>query len=121
MRTEMFRRNVHLPSPSEFIARFPQYSGVQDAERNLFDLVVTPQNVQRAIVLTDILGLPAVTAVAKEVADQYQAQENWGFRKQLTGAILCYLMELNGYRKADKKRAVPREGWSRGEVYELVS
>lgn len=117
MRTETIRFDVQLPSPSDFVQRFPHYTAVQGPERGLFDLIVTPQNFVRAATVTDLLGLPAVSGVADEVASSYRNRGDWGFVKQLAGAIICRLMEANGYDKSGSKRAVSRSGWSRGEVY----
>ena len=121
MRTETIRRDVELLSPTDFVRRFPHYTAVQGVERHLFDLIMTPQTFVRAAAITDVLGVPAVAAVADEVAAAFRSRKDWGFVKQLSGAIVCSLMEKNGYRRSHKKRAVPRPGWSKGEVYERES
>ena len=121
MRTETVRLDVELLSPSDFVQRFPHYTAVQGAERRLFDLIMTSHTFIRASALTDVLGVPAVAAAADEVAAAFGGRKDWGFVKQLSGAIVCSLMEKNGYRRSHKKRSVPRPGWSKGEVYERQS
>jgi hypothetical protein len=117
MRTETKSFDVKLPSPSDFLRKFPHYTAVQVAERPLFDLIMTAQNFVRAAVVTDVFGLPAVAAVADDVANAFQGRKDWDFVKQLSGAIVCALMEENEYDKSGNKRSVSRPGWSKGEVY----
>ena len=117
MRTETIRFDVQLSSPSDFVRRFPHYTAVQSTERRLFDLVMTGQNFVRAAGATDVFSLPAVAAVADEVALAFQGRKDWDFVKQLSGALVCTLMEDNGYVKSGSKRSVSRPGWSKGEVY----
>jgi hypothetical protein len=37
--------------------------------------------------------------------------------KQFIGALMCTLMEHNGFAKSGRKGSVPRPQWNRGEVY----
>lgn len=118
MRTETYRLPVRLPSREDFLAMFPHYTAVLDAERWLFELIVTPENFVRAAAVTDTLTLPAVSAVAADISAA--APRHGGltsFRKQLAGAIVCSLMESNGLMRTGVKRYIPQEGWSRGELY----
>ena len=119
MRVEHFQRVVNLPSVKEFTAKYPHYAAAHSVERHLFDVIVTPENFVRAAAITDIFELPAVSAVADQVAKVCQNHGGLtGFRKQLAGAITCLLMESNQYAKTGRKRAVSRPGWSRGELYQ---
>jgi hypothetical protein len=117
MRTTTLHIDVKLPSPTDFVKRFPHYTAVLSEERPLFDLIVTADNFLRARAVTDVLGLPAVTALADKVYYAYGKRRDWDFVKQLAGAIVCKLMEDNDYEKSGTKRAVSRPGWSKGEVY----
>src|ERR1700722_12485521 len=122
MRTASYRRDVHLPSAEDFLAKYRHYSVVRAGERRLFDLLMTPETLVAATVVTEVLEMPAVTAVADVVTAAYRIRGGLTpFRKQLTGAIICALMEANGYRKTDAKKAISRAGWSRGEVYERAA
>ena len=121
MRTEILRVPVQLPSVTDFVERFPHYTAARYQERWLFDLIVTPENFYSAAAITDALVLPAVSAVARRVS--VTARRHGGlspFRKQVAGAIVCSLMEANGFSKTGVKRYIPEEGWSRGELYRRV-
>jgi len=121
MRTETIRFDVELPSPSDFVRKYPHYTAVQGTERRLFDLIMTSRNFVRAAIVTDVLALPAVSAVADDVASAFQGRKDWDFVKQLSGAIVCALMEENDYVKSGNKRSVSLPGWSKGEVYKKRS
>ena len=121
MRVEPYQKQVKLPSTKDFIARYPHYAVVETGERKLFDAVVTAENFIRAAAVTDSLQLPAVSAVADLVRNTCGVRGKLrGFQKQLAGAIICILMQENGYKKTGQKRSISRAGWSRGELYELV-
>ncbi len=38
---------------------------------------------------------------------------------RLVGAIVCCIVEANGFERTGKKRSIPVDGYSRGEVYTL--
>ena len=68
---------------------------------------------------TVALDLPAVAGISKLVAPVVlqAAESERDFIKQGIGAIVCFIMESNGYRKTDTKRSVPGKLFNRGEVY----
>jgi hypothetical protein len=118
---ELYQKQVRLPSTKDFVGRYPHYSVVETAGRKLFDTIVTAESFVRAAALTDSLGLPAVSAVADVVSNTCGVKGNLqGFQKQVAGAIMCVLMEENGYKKTGQKRSVSRQGWSRGELYRRI-
>ena len=45
------------------------------------------------------------------------AEKNYDFDKQFIGAVVCSLMEANGYEKTGKKRSIPHNAFTKGEVY----
>lgn len=54
------------------------------------------------------------------IADQATALaggQTSGPDKQFLGALMCSLMEHNGFVKTGRKGSVPQQGWNRGEVY----
>ena len=69
-----------------------------------------------ASALTRCLNVPAVAAIADQ-ARELAGGEISGPDKQLLGALVCTLMEHNGFVKTGKKGSVPRQGWNRGEIY----
>ena len=120
MKSETYRKDVRLPSREEFAQDYPQYGPKVRADgSDLFDLVMRPDSFVRAMVVTEALGLPAVSGIANECAAARRGTiADTG--KQLVGALTCALMTRNGFRKKGQKRSIPQRGWSRGEVYERV-
>lgn len=121
MTTQTVSLQVQIPSQDEFARRFPQYGPFAAGEgRFLFDVVMGPTSFLCARVATEELDLPAVAGVAKTVyeATSRQAAVPWsGFLKQYIGALVCTLMEANGFEKTGAKRAIPHEAFTRGELY----
>ena len=78
-----------------------------------------PETLMDASALTRCFQMPAVTAVAEQasaLADGAIADAD----KQLIGALICTLMEHNGFEKTGRKGSVPKPGWNRGEIYVLA-
>ena len=107
---------VNVPSLAEVGTRFPQYRAiVREDGRALYDLLTEPLNVVR-VVLAANAGLAAVTGVA-EIARAPAAELSSGNR--LVGALVACIVEANEFQKTGRKRSIPAQGYSRGEVYEL--
>jgi hypothetical protein len=106
-----------------FAARYRPYSRfVQNEGRFLFDLLISPDSFNRAQVATVDLDLPAVAGVAKISYEAVQAQAvvEWSdYVKQYIGALICTLLEANGFQKTGVKRAIPHHGFTKGEMYRL--
>lgn len=108
---------VNVPSPADVGTRFPQYADIVRGEgRDLYELLMQPVNIVRAL-LSASDGAAAVSGIAA-IARAPAAKLSSGNR--LVGALVCCIAEANGFRKTGRKRAIPAEGYSRGEVYELV-
>lgn len=109
-----------LPEPDDFDARFPQYGPrARSGGSDLFSLVMSPQVAAAGRALSELLGLPAVTAVAA-LASRHRGERISDTDKQFVGALVCSLMEANGLEKTGTKRSIPVDGWTRGEVYRPV-
>jgi hypothetical protein len=121
MKTESFELPVRLLSVDEFAARFPQYGQFARTDGQfLFELLMSPASYDQARVATSHLDLPAVAGVAKICYQAVQAQTvvEWrGFLKQFIGAVVCALMEANGFEKTGTKKAVPHPAFTKGEFY----
>ncbi len=118
MRTANFRIEISLPGLDDFLGMYPHYAAAQQAERFLFDAITTPVNFVRAAAITDVLNLPAISAVADLATSACSAQGGLNnYRKQMAGAIVCCLMLANGYARTGVKHAISRPGWTRGELY----
>lgn len=83
---------------------------------------MTPESFNNARVATLVFGLPAVAGIAEACWQAVQQQNDieWrDFVKQYIGALVCTLMEANGFEKTGEKRAVPHPKFTKGEVYRL--
>jgi hypothetical protein len=121
MNTENFTLAVNLPTLEEFGERFPQYGNYAKNEgRFLFERIVSPECFNSARVSTLDFNLPAVAGIADICyrAVMEQGSLEWcGFIKQFIGAVICKLMEDNGFEKTGIKKSVPHPQFTKGEVY----
>lgn len=109
-------------SLTDFASSYPQYKTLAlGTGRFLFDLLTSPVAHTKAKVATLDLDLPAVAGVAKDVvaACAEHGVELDSFRKQFVGAVVCFSMERNGFKKTNTKRAIPHPAFKKGEFYEL--
>ena len=125
MERRSFTLDVQLPSIDEFADRFPQYGNFAKNEgRFLFEKLVSPECYIRARVATE-LDLPAVAGIAKisyQVVREQSSLEWRGFLKQFIGAVVCSLMEANGFEKTGIKKSVSDPNFTKAEFYrELAS
>lgn len=121
MQVQSFELPVNLPSVDEFAAHYKQYGRFARGDGQfLFTLLVSPASYVRARVATADLNLPAVAGIAEMCyqAVQVQTSVEWsGFVKQFIGAIVCCLMEANGFQKTGTKKAIPHHAFTKGEMY----
>ena len=123
MITRTYTQTVNLPTIEEFRDRFPQYGNYAENEaRFLYDEIISPQSFIYAMAATK-MDFPAATGIAEEcyqlVIDKGTIE--WrGFTKQFIGAVICKLMEANGYKKTGTKKSVPHPKFTKGEVYQLA-
>jgi hypothetical protein len=123
-RTDNFHLAVNIPSQDDFASRYPQYGRFAREEGSfLFDVVMSPACYDYARAATLVFNLPAVAGVAKACTEAFSRQNKveWrDFIKQYIGALVCALMEANGFEKTGEKRAIPYPGFTKGEVYRLA-
>ncbi len=113
-RTAQFK--VNIPSLTDVGERFPQYAGiVREDGRDLYELLTEPRNVVRALLKAQE-GAAPVEGVARAA---YEPASKLSSGNRLVGAIVCCIVEANGFEKTGKKRSIPVDGYSRGEVYTL--
>jgi hypothetical protein len=121
MKTDTYSLSVNLPSVEEFGERFPQYGDFAKHEGNfLFRRIVTPECYNNARIATLVFKLPAVAGVAEicyQSVLEYKTIEWRGFLKQFIGAVVCKLMEDNGFEKTGIKKSVPHVKFTKGEFY----
>lgn len=123
METKQFSISVNLPTVDEFRERYPAYGNYANNEGNsLFKMIVSPESFIYAKVATH-LQLPAVSGVAEicyKLVLENETIEWRGYTKQFIGAVVCKLMEDNGYKKTGTKKSVPHREFSKGEFYQLA-
>ena len=123
METRPFTLLVNLPTVDEFGERFPQYGNYAHNEANfLFERIVSPESFIYAKVATQ-LGLPAVSGIADgcyKLVVENGTIEWRGFTKQFIGAVVCKLMEDNGFEKTGIKKSVPHPKFTKGEFYKRI-
>ena len=124
MRTTEFCFSVKLPSVDDFAKRFPQYGNFARGEgRFLYEEIVTPEGYNNASVATLVFAFPAVAGVANlcyEAVLKEGSVEWRGFVKQFIGAVVCKLMEENGFEKTGIKKSVRHPQFTKGEFYQLT-
>lgn len=123
MQTRSYTLLVNLPSVNEFGERFPQYGNHARNELNfLFKRIVSPESFIYAKVATQ-MDLPAVAGIANEcykLVIENGTIEWHGYIKQFIGAVVCKLMEDNGFKKTGIKKSVPHPMFTKGEFYQTV-
>ena len=112
-----FETSVVIPNVNDFASSYPHYKNrATTTGKVFFDLVMTPESFLKAACATDDLDLPGVAALAKQCFEAAGGSLS-GTDKQYIGALVCALMEANGYRKTGTKRAIPHKAFTKGEVY----
>lgn len=117
------RVTLRYPTMAEYLVRYPHM--VWDTVHMPFlPVLQDPANIHAMIVATQ-LGRTAIEAVAQRLADHFASlpvrqRPDWDRIKQLAGAYVACVMELNGYARTGRKQAVPVDHWNRAEVYEPV-
>jgi hypothetical protein len=123
MKSVTYSLEVKLPSIEEFSKRFPQYGNYARGEGNfLYERIVSPDCFNYARVATVELKLPAVAGIAEICYQLVKNKKNveWtGFIKHYIGAVVCTLMEANGFNKTGQKKSVPHSDFTKGEFYLL--
>jgi len=120
MKDQSFSLVVQIPELEDFEKRFPQYGPFARENGNfMFNLIMTPSSFLRCQIATE-LNLPAVAGIAEisfDATSQQSVVQFDGFLKQFIGALVCSLMEANGFAKTGKKKSVPHHAYSKGEFY----
>ena len=121
MEAQSFSQVVQIPELADFETRFPQYGPFARENGNfMFNVVMTPLSFLRCQFATE-LNLPAVAGIA-EISFDTTSQQSFvqfdGFLKQFIGALVCSLMEANGFTKSGKKKSVPHHAYTKGEFYQ---
>jgi hypothetical protein len=121
MQSQTLTLNIQIPELADFVDRFPQYGPFARGNGHfMFNLIMSPLSFLRCQVATE-LNLPAVAGVAEISVNATSKQHVVafdGFLKQFIGALVCSLMEANGFLKSGKKKSVPHPAYTKGEFYQ---
>jgi len=121
MQKQSVSLEAQIPDLDDFEGRFPQYGPFARNEgKFIFEVIMNPLSFFRAKFATE-MSLPAVSGIA-EICFNATAQQNAipfnSFLKQYIGALVCSIMEANGYSKTGKKKAIPHHAFTKGEFYQ---
>lgn len=119
METKIFRCEVISPTADDFAKQYPQYAPFAVGEgRELFNLIVRPENFIRMATASE-LGFAALFGVAEPCSKLAQAKNSplTTYTKQFIGAVVCCLMENNGYRKTGRRKSINHPDFIKGEIY----
>ena len=120
METKSITITINTPNTDDFSEKYPQYGPFAKGDGNfLFQAITAPESFIKAKAISD-LGYPAVSGVAElcYMAVKNQSVIQWTpYIKQFIGAVVCNLMEANGYDKTGKKKSIPHHAFTKGEVY----
>jgi len=87
-----------------------QYNELRAHPFNFIDFVNSEESFTNMRVVTDALELPAIAGIVKYCAEpilQTQPNVKRSSLKRSIGALVCLVMEANGYAKTGIQRAVP--------------
>jgi hypothetical protein len=125
MQTQSIVLTANIPSVDDFARHYPNLGPHARNKWNfIFDLLMSPDCYHKARVATLDLELPAVAGVAATCYQAVQGQQEVGWDdnlKRFIGAVVCNLMEANGFEKTGKKKAIPHPAFTKGEFYRLAS
>ena len=120
MQSQSISLSVQIPELNDFEARFPQYGPFARGNGSfIFNLIMDPMSFFRCKFATE-LNLPAMAGIAETcyfATSQQKVVPFDGFLKQFIGALVCNLMETNGFSKSGKKKSVPHHEYTKGEFY----
>jgi hypothetical protein len=117
-------RAFRASSLEDFSSQYKQFKSVPEDYPELWALLNSDEAFQKMRWATLDLNLPAVAGVAKECEQHIKGvparRRDWV--KKAIGAMVCTVMKENGFKKANRKKAVPpmpKRIFRVGEVYEL--
>jgi|GEM_PF-187596 len=120
MKSSTYTEKINTPSVDDFAGRYPQYAPFAAAEgQKLFEKLVSPQSLIMAKAAS-AMNLPAVQGIADLCCDEFSTVikiKPKKFISQFVGAVVCTLMEANGYIRSGKKKSVNHSNFSKSEFY----
>ena len=122
MKISEIKLTANIPDLEDFEKKYPPYKGIAKGEGKVFfEAIMTPLSFHKCKCATEF-NFPAVLGVAESclnVARQsgFNDLKIENYLKQFIGAVVCVLMESNGFAKTGKKKSVPHHAFTKGEFY----
>jgi hypothetical protein len=117
-----FTKDINIISKDEFISKRPQFKATLDSQigTKLFDFTIQKEIIMDLIYFSKLTNSPAVEGVINSLkAIGINSLENR--EKQFFGALVCDILESNGFEKTGKKSTVKSGIFTTGEVYRVKS
>ncbi len=121
MESREYLFQAHIPTLDDFVnddkyRKYKNYVQDKDVGFKLFEAITTPENVFKMQTFSQV-QLPAITGVAGICYDilaselkELEKRENakaLNYAKQFIGAVVCHLMERNGFIKTSNRKSIP--------------
>ena len=120
MDNKKFMCSVKCPSVDEFAQNYPPYARFSKNQGEIFfNAIATPEAFVKMSVVSD-LGFAAIYGIAEQCSciAQKQGVSLDRYTKQFIGAVVCCVMENNGYLKTGRKKSINHPDFTKGEIYE---
>jgi hypothetical protein len=117
-----FNKEINILSKNDFLEERPQFKATLDSQigTKLFDFTIQKEIIMDLIYFSKLTNSPAVEGVVNSLkAIGINSLENR--EKQFFGALVCEILEVNGFEKTGKKSTVKSGIFTTGEVYRVKS
>ncbi|HCM0830483.1 TPA: hypothetical protein ACX3DX_004554 [Vibrio parahaemolyticus] len=117
-------RIIVQPTTSEHDARYPRSLCNTPQKNRIFELLTAPEDINDALIIARRTGNSPVTVyepILREAIESNDIQPLSNHEKQFVGTVTCTIMELNGFKKTDKKQNFSNGLFKKAELYEPVA
>lgn len=120
MKDSTYIETVTVPSIEDFALQYPQYAPfAQNGGIVLFERLTSPEALILAKAATN-MNLAAVQGIADFCNSEFLSVINCKskrFVSQFVGAVVCTMMEANGYARSGRKKSVNHVNFSKSEYF----
>ncbi|MBE3862341.1 hypothetical protein HJ170_23200 [Vibrio parahaemolyticus] len=99
-------------------------SVIPHKKNRIFELLTAPEDINDALIIARRTGNSPVTVyepILREAIESNDIQPLSNHEKQFVGTVTCTIMELNGFKKTDKKQNFSNGLFKKAELYEPVA
>jgi hypothetical protein len=121
MKTVKIKKKINIISKDDFLQKRPQFVKSLESEMGskLFDIATESEAVMELIYFSRLTSSPAVESMIDRLKlNSIESLQNR--EKQFFGALVCDILESNGFEKSGKKSTVKGGIFSTGEIYREV-